>query len=80
MLTLGIGEAGADIFGMCIGGTLGAALRRAVYLTKLPTVGLKVRVGGTWVNAIAQSLLATGERALDAVRQAAAQAQSSRAA
>jgi NADH dehydrogenase len=80
MLTLGIGEAGADVLGMCIGGTLGAALRRAVYLTKLPTIGLKVRVGGLWISEIAKSLLATGERALDAVRQATAQAQASRAA
>ncbi|MFQ3581303.1 MAG: NAD(P)/FAD-dependent oxidoreductase [Chloracidobacterium sp.] len=80
MLTLGIGEAGADAFGMCIGGTLGAAMRRTVYLTKLPTMGLKVRVGGTWTNEIAKSLLATGERALDAVRQTAAQAQANRAA
>ncbi len=80
MLTLGIGEAGADAFGMCIGGTLGAAMRRAVYLTKLPTMGLKVRVGGTWTSEIAKSLLATGERAVDAVRQAAAQAQTNQAA
>ncbi len=80
MLTLGIGEAGADAFGMCLGGALGAAMRRAVYLTKLPTIGLKVRVGGAWTGEIAKSLLSTGERALDAVRQAAAQAQSSRAA
>jgi NADH:ubiquinone reductase (non-electrogenic) len=55
-------------------------MRRAVYLTKLPTMGLKVRVGGTWMGEIAKSLLATGERAVDAVRQAAAQAQVNQAA
>jgi NADH dehydrogenase len=74
MLTLGVDSAGADVFGMQIGGSLGAALRRVVYLTKLPTIGLKVKVGGTWMTEIARHLYATGERAYKAVQSATAKA------
>lgn len=74
MVTLGVDSAGADVFGMQIGGSLGAAVRRVVYLTKLPTIGLKVKVGGTWMTEIAKHLYATGERAFKAVQAATAKA------
>lgn len=74
MVTLGVDAAGADVFGMQIGGSLGAALRRVVYLTKLPTIGLKVKVGGNWMTEIARHLYSTGEKAYKAVQSATAKA------
>jgi demethylphylloquinone reductase len=69
MLTLGVDSAGADVFGMQVGGSLGAAMRRVVYLTKLPTIGLKVRVSRPWTMEIARHLYETAGRVGRAVNE-----------